>query len=337
MMKDILLKLIALTPLLWATACTLQDSNTDTPEGKSLVYIITPSSHPSLEAAIDGFRQGVAESGWDQSKLDMQYSNANGEISSIPRLVDRAIRRNADLLFVLSTPAAAAAVKKTNPAQIPLVYAAVTDPVKAGIVTEMQHSDTFATGVSDRYPVREQVQFFTTITPSAQQFGLLFNPAEQNSQILVNRTEQALTGAGKAPTRYEAAEDSEVAKVATRAFAECDAVIINGDNLFTNNLPTVINVAVSAKKPLYVGDPDSVERGALGTVGPSYRAMGRQAGQKAAKVLSGESIKQIPSEYPQYFDYVLNVAAAASMGVTIPRSAWELRSVWKSVSGRGTD
>lgn len=297
------------------------------------IYVITPLSHPSLEASIAGFKQGLSENGYPLNKVAIEYSNANGDFSKVASLVKLAIEAKPSLIFVVTTPAAAEAIKLTNSANIPLVYTAVTDPVSAKIVTAMQRSETLATGVSDKYPVEEQVNFFLKVMPGMKKTGMLYNPAEQNSLILVKETETELKKHAVAVSRYEVHNAAEIPVEIKRLLAENDSVIVNGDNLVMENLTGVINACVQAKKPLFVGDPDSVKKGAVATVGPSYFDIGTRAGAKAAQILGGKSAKEIPSEYPNAFHYIINTKAAELMGIRIPNEFWAQRQIWESQTG----
>jgi putative ABC transport system substrate-binding protein len=240
------------------------------------------------------------------------------------------VEERRSLVFVLTTPAASAAVRITDAAKIPLVYSAVTDPVAAGIVTSMDGSTTYATGVSDRYDVGKQVKFFKRIAPSITRLGILYSAGEQNSSILADETVREAQALGLTPNRYVVEDISRFPVIAKQALDQNDAIVINGDNKLVDGLSIAVNLAVSFKKPLFVGDPESVRKGALATVGPSYFDIGRRAGQKAAEILRGKDVRTIPSERPSGFDYIINLEAARNMGVSVPASAWEGRTIWQS-------
>jgi len=294
------------------------------------IITITPLTHPSLDLAIDGFLQGLIEKGYDKNKLDFVIMNANGDFSKIPSLTKSAISKKPKLIFVLTTPAASTAIKITNPKKIPIVYTAVTDPVSAGIVSDMNNSTTLATGVSDRYPVEEQVKVFINILPSMKSAAIIYNPSEENSQILVKQTIKAMKDIGVNCFKFEIRNASEISSQTKQALSKHDCIIVNGDNLATENLSIIINLCIKYQKPLFVGDPDSVRKGAVATVGPSYYSLGIRSGYKAAKILNGTSPKVIPSEYPNSFDYILNTDAAKKMGVSVPNIFWDSRSIWES-------
>ena len=301
------------------------------------IVIITPLSHPSLDQAIDGFIKGLNEKGFDKGKINFEVMNANGDFAKIPSLTKSAILKQPNLIFVLTTPAASTAIKITNKANIPLVYTAVTDPVAAGIVTSMDKSETLATGVSDRYPVKKQIKLFLSILPGMKSCGILYNPSEENSRILVRQTIEAMSEYNINCVKYEIKNASEIPAQTQKILASHDCVIVNGDNLATENLSIIINLCIKNKKPLFVGDPNSVRNGAVATVGPNYYSLGLKSGLKAAQILNGESPKSIPSEYPTEFDYIINTKAAKDMGIKIPASFWESREIWESLGKTNTD
>lgn len=299
-----------------------------------LVVIVTPLTHTSLEQSIEGFKQGLAERDYAGNNVIFRYMNAGGDMDGVTELLKTAVAMNPSLMFVLTTRAASEAIKITNLVNIPLVYAAVTDPVAAGIVTAMERSETLATGVSDRYPIDEQVRIFTELMGNMNRAGILFNPEEANSRLLVEEATDALQRRGVTVRRYEVRSAREIAGQTLLLLSENDCLIVNSDNLVAANIAAVIDLCVRKKKPLFVGDPTLVRKGAVAAVGPNYYEMGRAAGHKAAQILGGKDPREIPSEYPASFDYIINTRAARLMGLTIPQSFWDQRQIWESRAGR---
>jgi len=293
-------------------------------------------SHPSLDQAIEGFQRGLSDAGFAQGTARIELQNANGEFDKVEALARQLAGQRPDLLFALTTSASRTTVKIAAESKIPVVYAAVTDPIGAGIVTSMSKSDNAVTGVSDRYPVPEQVRVFLAVVPALRSVGVIFNPGEQNSQILSEQTVKEFTATGVKATRYEVIDPAQIRPQIDHALSKHDAIVVNGDNLITEHLEVAIKACVEAQKPLFVGDPDSVARGAVATVGPSYFDMGRDAAIKAAKILKGEPVGTIASSYPTRFDYIVNVKAAKAMGIDIPKTFWLEREFWKSTSESST-
>jgi len=332
MMRKIkLIYAVYLFVALFLVSCSSDSMQLSNIERKKVI-VITPVSHPSLEQSILGFIDGLSSEGYDNDKIGIKKMNANGDFSRVPSLTKNAVEEQPDLIFVLTTPAASQAIKITDPAGVNLIYTAVTDPIKAGIVTGMEKSNTLATGVSDRYPVKEQVKLFKLIYPEMKMAAVLYNPDEENSRILQLQTISELENNDVGYREFKINEQSKIVGLTKQALNVSDCLIVNGDNMLVENISLIINLCKKAKKPIFVGDPESVRRGAVATVGPSYYSIGEKAGKKAAKVLKGESPKDIPSEYPNSFDYIVNTSAAYDMGLNIPRRFWQSRTIWESNS-----
>jgi len=295
------------------------------------VAIISPMRHPSLDEAIEGFKETL-ESDSRIGTVKFIDLNADGDLSTIGLLTQRAVKSDPDIIFSLSTPATAEAAKIVGRSDIPLVFTAVTDPVTAGIVTRMDGSETNATGVTDRYPVKEQMALLIKMMPTVKKIAFLMNPSEQNSQILVKESMAELKLRGIESEKFEASDGSSVALVAKTAARSSDALVINGDNLFTNHIDDVIRVCLEDKKPLFVGDPDSVKKGAVCAVGPSYRSLGSESALKAIRILNGERASDIPTTHPTDFEYIINTDAATAFGINIPIDVIKSRAIWISPS-----
>jgi len=147
--------------------------------------------------------------------------------------------------------------------------------------------------------------------------------------VLVAKTEAALRAHHIATTRYTATDAQAVRGVATAAAQATDMLIVNGDNLFTGQLDAVLDAAQSAGKPLFVGDPESVRRGGIATVGPDYRLLGEEAADKAYVILTGKrAAGEIRSDDPSTYSYYINVQAAQRIGLQLPMSAFQSAPVW---------
>lgn len=295
---------------------------------KRLLCQLTPRQHPSLEAALSGFSERVTES--DAFQIQFQTYRGTGGTEDLTDLVTQTLRDECQLVFVVSTPAAVLARRMIASEEIPVVYTAVTDPEGAGVVSSMAGDSLPITGVSDRFPVSLQVDLFTTIAPQAKTAGILYNPSEQNSQVLVKRTTRHLERKGVTVNDYPTNQEEAIPETTEQAAAESDMLIVNGDNMYTDALEIVISVAEEKDMPLFVGDPQSVSRGAVATASPNYEELGRRSGELALRILQGASAGDIPSEDPESFNYYINPRAAGRMNQSIPASVWQLADEWQS-------
>ena len=97
-----------------------------------------------------------------------------------------------------------------------------------------------------------------------------------------------------------------------------DAIYIPTDNTVVSALESVIKVGDDNDVPIFAGDTDSVERGAIATASFDYYEVGRQTGDMVARILDGENPGDIPVELAKTVDLAVNLKAAETMGVTVP-------------------
>jgi putative ABC transport system substrate-binding protein len=333
-MKSLVVQSAAAILALACLGCEDPAANRPAVGSRKAIAIVVPLSHPSLDASIDGFKAALNASSFAGS-LEIETSSANGDLGKLGSIIKQVLAAKPDLIFVLSTPAAAEAAPLAERAKVPLIYTAVTDPVKAGIVSSLQNSNTPATGVTDLYPVTEQVGLFLRIMPAMKSAGILRTAGEENSLLLAEMTAKELESRGVKAKTEVISGPSLISQVLRNLLSEVDCIIVNGDNALVASLKTISNECVRAKKPLFVGDPDSVRQGGVATVGPSYYSLGFAAGERAVRVLEGEAPGSIPSGTPTEYDYIINTEAADRYGLTVPADLWTSRPVWESRASTG--
>lgn len=314
--------------LLLPLVCVVAACGSGSGSGGTRVCIVSPLDHPSLGAAIDGFRSRLTAV-MPRKSVAFESQNAGGDLSALPDLLNTTIRHRCALVFVVTTQAAQMARHVVATRGIPVVYTAVQDPVGAGIVQSMSGDSLPITGVTDLFPVTAQIELFLAADPAAKTAAILYNPKEQNSQVLVAKTDAALQARHIRTSRHTATDPDSVPRVAREAAQSADMLIVNGDNLFTGQLDAVVAAAEAAHKPLFVGDAESVRRGGVAAVGPDYRLLGENAADKAWVILSGKrTAGQIQSDNPSTYSYYINVRAAQRMGLQLPLGAFQSAPVW---------
>ncbi|MDB6036880.1 MAG: ABC-Type Transport System Periplasmic Component, partial [Verrucomicrobiales bacterium] len=137
---------------------------------------------PAIEESQRGVMAGLAESGLVTGQdFEAKVLNAQGDLPTLSSMVDSAIGDQSDMLIVISTVALQAAIKKVQ--TIPIVFAQVTDPIKAGAgrsLTDHLPNVTGSTPLSDH---NQMIKVIRTCLPSVKRIGTLFNPSEDNSVI----------------------------------------------------------------------------------------------------------------------------------------------------------
>jgi putative ABC transport system substrate-binding protein len=271
-------------------------------------------SHPALDAAVQGFKDALAEKGYTNVTYDMQ--NAEGDMATTASIAQKFAADGLDLILGVATPTSQAVVKADK--TTPIVFTAVTDPVGAGLVTDPAAPEANVTGVSDLQPVEPILALAKQFNPDAKSVGIVYNAGESNSVYIVEAAKKAAATMGLEIVEATASNSSEVQAAAKSLIGRVDAIAVIGDNTAVTALEAIVKVCNEAQIPLLAGDTDSVKRGAAAGYGFDYADLGKQAGYQAALILGGTPIKDIPVEYAKNLQLSINEKAAAAQGVTIP-------------------
>jgi putative ABC transport system substrate-binding protein len=275
--------------------------------------------HPSLNAATQGFKKAIEESGL---KVKYTEQNAQGEKTNAATIANNFVGDNVDLIFANSTDSAQSALNATK--DIPIVFTSVTDPVGAQLVASMEKPGGNVTGTSDFYEdsIPNTIEFVSNYM-DAKTIGTVYNTGEQNSVAQIEEMKKAIEGTGLKLVESAAATSAEV-KTATEALVgKADVIFIITDNTVVSALESVIQVANDNDIPLFVGEEQSVEKGGFAAFAISYEDIGYQAGKMAVQILKGEKTPaEIPALAPEGADLVINKKAAEEMNI-------EIKDEWK--------
>jgi putative ABC transport system substrate-binding protein len=167
-------------------------------------------------------------------------------------------------------------------------------------------------------PLAEHLALILEITPNVKRLGVVYNPGETNSVVLVERLKEVAGPAGVEIVESPATKSGDVQQATLALVGKVDAIYIPTDNTVVSALEAAVSVATESQIPLYAGDTDSVPRGAIATVGFNYHDIGLQTGAIVARVLRGENPGDIDVTFATGTDLVVNPGAAAAYGVTIP-------------------
>ena len=272
--------------------------------------------HPALDAVRRGVRDELSERGFVVGKnLKWSYESAQGSPATAAQVAKKFYGEEPDVVVGISTPSAqtlAAAVRG-----IPLVFSAVTDPLAAKLVKNLEHPGGMITGTSDALPIDRHLDLIAKLSPESRRIGVLYNPGEANSVSSVQDLKSAAQQRAWQVIEAGATKSSEVLAAARSLIGKVDVIYVPTDNTVVSAFESVVQVGQQARVPVIAGDTDSVRRGAVAAIGFDYYDVGRQTGRMVAQILGGEKAGDIPVETVQKTDLHLNRGAAAKMGVDL--------------------
>jgi putative ABC transport system substrate-binding protein len=273
--------------------------------------------HPALDACRKGVQDALADAGFVTGKtLKWQYESAQGNMATAVQIARKFTGDTPDVIVAIATPSAQAAVAATK--TLPIVFSAVTDPVSAKLVSNWERPGANVTGTSDMAPVDKHLAMIKRLAPGVRRLGFLYNPGEVNSVSSLEAVRKAAPAAGIEVLEGAAPKSSEVLAAARSLIGKVDAFYVPTDNTVVSAFEAVVKVGIDAKIPVFAGDTDSVERGAVAALGFNYYEVGRQTGEMVVRILKGEKPGDIPVSGVRKMDLWLNLASAAKMGVSVP-------------------
>ncbi|GGO02578.1 ABC transporter substrate-binding protein [Saccharibacillus kuerlensis] len=275
--------------------------------------------HPSLDATREGFIDALKDGGIVEGEnLTLDYNNAQGDSTNNLSIAQKLAGSQNDLVFAIATPSAQAAASQVK--ETPVVFAAVTDPVSAKIVSSMEQPGGNVTGASDTNPeaIKQLADFIAEEMPDIKTIGLVLNEGEPNAVVMADRAEQELGTHGIKLIKAAVTNTSEVQQAAQSLAGQVDALYITLDNTVVSAVDTIIKVANDNKLPFFSSDRDTVERGAFATVGFKYYDHGYQAGEMAVDILkNGKKPADLPVAMQEKLDLILNLKAAEAQGIEV--------------------
>lgn len=291
---------------------------TSTPALK-IIAISQIVEHPSLEAVRQGIYDVLAHSGLKEGQdYKIIYKNAQGNMSINNQIAQQFVGIKPDIIIAISTPSAQALVSACHHEKIPLVFAAVTDPLQSKLVKNLNNPGEFISGVSDLPPLQAQIELIYNLFPLAKKIGVLYNPAEVNSVKTISEFQTLAEKLGFEVLSAPTTKSSEVLFAAQNLIGKIDILYIPQDNTVVSAIPSLLSLQHEKKIPCFTSDEVLVQKGALAAIGTSYYEHGKQAGEIVFKFLKTKKGIQIPVAFPQHPQIYINHATAMHLGLNIP-------------------
>lgn len=292
-------------------------SNTPTQSNQKFVAVTQIVEHPSLNAVRDGLKESLTEAGFEPEKtLKWQWESAQGNPATAAQIAQKFAGENPSAIVAISTPSAQTAAQAAK--QTPVIFSAVTDPINAKLVATLDKPGGMVTGVTDFAPIDQHLGLIAKLVPKTQRVGVIYNAGESNSVSIINFLKQSAPAKKMTIVEATVSNSAEVGNAAKSLVGRADVIYVPTDNTIVSALNAVLQVGTQNRLPVFSGDNESVEKGAIASLGFNYRDIGKQTGKMVVRVLKGEAPGTIAVESPTKVELVINPKAAQAMGVTIP-------------------
>lgn len=255
----------------------------------------------SLDAVREGFEKEI-KSKYPGAEIIVQ--NAQGEAGNIPQITQKMVQEKVDVILAIATPAAQGAL--TTKGDIPLVFAAVTDPKGAGLEGK-------CTGVTDEVDPGQQIDQYIKLFPNIKTIGTLYNTGEQNSRVQVERLEKACASKNLKLEAMGINNINDIPQAMTILSKKIDGYFALSDNYVASGVPLLVKSLNESQLPSFSSEEGQAKKGLLMASGVDYLESGKQAAGLVDKLLQGSKIEDLPIEKPASMHTVFNEKTASML------------------------
>lgn len=256
-------------------------------DGKTVkVGICNYVDDASLNQIVENIQARLKEIGGEKGvAFDVSYDNCNADANLLTQIISNFIADDVDIMIGVATPVAMAMQAATEDNGIPVVFAAVSDPVGAGLVESMEAPGSNVTGTSDYLDTAAVMQLITAADPDVKNVALLYDIGQDSSTAAIAHAKEYLDANGIAYGEYTGTTVDEVTLAVQALIADgVDAVFTPTDNTIMKSELSIYEMLQEAGIPHYTGADSFALNGAFLGYGVDYAALGVETANMAASI-----------------------------------------------------
>lgn len=242
----------------------------------------------SLNQIVENINARLAEIESEQGiTLNVKYDNCNADANVMNQIIANFAADNVDLMVGVATPVAMAMQSATEDSKTPVVFAAVSDPVGAGLVASLEEPGSNVTGSSDNLDTNSVMNLIFAQNPDAKKIGLLYDVGQDSSTAAIEHAKAYLDDKGVEYVERTATTAEEVALAAQALVSDgVDAVFTPTDNTIMKAELAIYETFADAGIPHYTGADSFALNGAFLGYGVDYANLGRETADMIASILT---------------------------------------------------
>jgi putative ABC transport system substrate-binding protein len=277
---------------------------------------------PALNAAANlaAFRNGLRQLGYIEGKsYVIEYRSVEGRAARFPELASELVASKVDVIVTRGTPAALAAKNAT--ATIPVVMAAIGEPLDSGVVASLPRPGGNVTGFSAFVTelAGKRVELFKEVMPSVTRLGFVNNMSNPIAPPQWEETKKVARSLGIATELLDLRSKEDIG----RAFeavsgSHVDGLLVGIDAVTQEHRQLIGDLAIQQRVPALCASREYVEADGLLSYGVSYPDLYRRAAGLVDKIFKGAKAGDLPVEQPVKFELIINLITAKAVGLTVP-------------------
>jgi putative ABC transport system substrate-binding protein len=280
---------------------------------------------PVYKARVSAFIQALSDLGWtDGRNLRMDLRWYGDDLNRSPALAHELVGLQPDIILTESTPATAALQRETR--TIPIVFAAVTDPVATGIVARLDRPSGNITGFAFVEPSLggKWLELLSEIAPGLKRAAIMFNPdtaSLMGGSVYMPSFETAARSLKLVLTIAPVHTDTEIETAITALGREPGGgLVVMPDGFTAPHRTPIISAAARNNLPAVYYLSDFARGGGLLSYGVDRVDIFRRAATYVDRILRGEKPGDLPVQFPTKYEMVVNLKTAKALGLEVPPS-----------------
>ena len=285
MKKKLLSMVIAMAMALSLTACGSNEAADASSE--YVVGICNYVDDASLNQICDNIQNRLAEIGTEKGgTFTVKYDNCMADANVMEQIISDFIADDVDLMVGVATPVAMAMQADTEDNQIPVIFAAVSDPLATGVVESLEAPGANVTGTSDFLDTTAVMNLIFAANPEADKIGLLYDLGQDASTTAINDAKAYLDAKNIEYVERTGTTVDQVSLAGDALIAdEVDAIFTPSDNTIMQAELTIYEKLADAGIPHYTGADSFALNGAFLGYGVDYANLGVETANMIAEVL----------------------------------------------------
>jgi putative ABC transport system substrate-binding protein len=269
---------------------------------------------------IDALRRGLRELGYvEKQNYVLEYRSADGDAGRFPALAEELVRLRADLIVTRGTPAARAAKNATE--SIPIVMAAIGEPLGMGVVASLARPGGNVTGLSAFVTelAGKRVELVKELRPGHSIAAFFHNMGNPVVPPQWEETKKAAQTLGIEVTLLDVRTKDDIpAAFETATVRRVDTLLVGIDGLIQENRQLIADLAAKHRLPAIYPSREFVDVGGLMAYGVSYPDLYLRSATLIDKIFRGAKPGDLPVEQPTKLEFIVNLKAANALGLTVP-------------------
>lgn len=292
-----------------------ENSGGSSSENAKFGIVVQTGANGAFVDMKDGIIEQMKANGYENATFD--YKDAQGDTSALSTIISSMDDGSYDAIFTIGTACTQSFVNLSS--ETPCFFCAVSAPVEAQVITDMNTPDKNATGTSNAIPVGDIIEMGYKITPDVTKWGFVYSTSQVNAVDTVESAQEYLDSKG---ISYESAtvETSADVKSAAETLISngCDVIFVPNDAIVQDGVQALSQVCEEAGIPTYCSSATTVNSGCLATLAIDDKGIGAKTADKCLEYLNGTDITAIPAEVVGIDYCTFNGTVAQSLGIETP-------------------